>query len=79
MTTHVLGIDEAFAYEAAQVKANLMRMIHVKEFSPEATQGLEPSFVLVIPDMCCPICHAAFDLDIIRDPGLNSDEPSSGF
>lgn len=74
MCTHILGSDEAFQYEAAQVKANLLRMIHCKEFSKEATQGLEPSLVLVIPDVVCENCLHVADLDICRDPALNGNQ-----
>jgi hypothetical protein len=34
--THIFGLDEAFHLEAHNVKMNLLRMIHCKEFSPEA-------------------------------------------
>lgn len=72
MTSHVLGIDSAFSYEASQVKVNLLRMIHVKEFSKEAVSGLEPSLILVIPSVVCDSCHTSFDLDICRDPSLQA-------
>jgi DNA polymerase epsilon subunit 1 len=76
MCTHILGADEAFQYEASQVKANLLRMIHCKEFSKEATQGLEPSLVLVIPDVVCENCLHVADVDICRDPALNGTRAS---
>jgi hypothetical protein len=36
MTTHIFGIDRNFEPEANQVKQNLLRLIHCKEFSSEA-------------------------------------------
>jgi hypothetical protein len=36
ITTHIFGIDKTFEQESSQVKANLLRLIHVKEFSTEA-------------------------------------------
>lgn len=72
ITNHVFGLDEAFYDEARMVKSNLLRMIHCKEFSKEATEGLEPSLVLVVPDVTCESCLSCFDLDICRDPSLNA-------
>lgn len=52
---------------------NLLRMIHCKEFSPEAQSGIEPSLILVIPDVICSNCQTCIDLDICRDPALNEE------
>jgi len=60
--------------EANQIKNNLLRMIHCKEFSKEAQEGMEPSLVLVVPDVICENCQRCFDLDICRDPLLNASE-----
>ena len=51
-----------------------MAKIHVKEFQTEAVIGNEPSLILVVPDVICEHCEHCKDLDICRDPGLNSDE-----
>ena len=48
-------------------------MIHCKEFSQEVQGGVEPSLVLVIPDVICDNCQKCVDLDICREPTLNSD------
>lgn len=53
------------------MKVNLLRMIHCKEFSEEAQGGVEPSLILVIPDVICDSCQKCTDLDICRDPVLN--------
>ena len=71
ITQHVFGLDEAFYQEAHQMKVNLLRMIHCKEFSEEAQGGVEPSLILVIPDVICDSCQRCTDLDICRDPSLN--------
>jgi DNA polymerase epsilon subunit 1 len=55
------------------MKVNLLRMIHCKEFSNEVQGGVEPSLVLVIPDVICDNCQKCVDLDICRDPSLNAD------
>lgn len=49
----------------------MLTLIHYKEFSVEVQKGNEPSLVLVIPDVICPSCQNARDLDICRDPSLN--------
>ena len=76
--THIFGLDEAFHLEAHNVKMNLLRMIHCKEFSPEAQEGVEPSLILVVPDVICDYCQKCEDLDICRDPSLNEDLEESG-
>lgn len=73
ITTHIFGLDDAFQLEANQVKSNLLRMIHCKEFALEAQNGLEPSLILVIPDVICEVCQKCSDLDICRDPSLNEE------
>lgn len=79
---HIFGLDDAFLREANQVKMNLLRLIHCKEFSSEAQQGMEPSLVLVVPDVICESCQACIDLDICRDSFINQesavDDPLAG-
>lgn len=53
---HIFGLDDAFFKEAQQMKVNLLRMVRCKEFSDEAQQGIEPSLILVLPDVICEIC-----------------------
>jgi len=67
----VFGIDDAFYQESQQMKSNMLRMIHVKEFSEEAQKGVEPSLTLVIPDIICEQCQHCADLDICRDQIIN--------
>jgi len=56
ISTHIFGLDEAFYHEAHQLKMNLLRMIRCKEFSDEVQNGLEPSLILVLPDVICDMC-----------------------
>jgi hypothetical protein len=35
MCNNVFGLDDAFCHEAHLLKKNLLRIVHVKEFSPE--------------------------------------------
>jgi hypothetical protein len=50
---HAFGLDEAFSTATAVLKRNLLSLIHRKEFSSEVNAGLEPSLILVIPDVIC--------------------------
>lgn len=74
ITAHVFGLDDAFYIEAQKIRSNLLRMIHCKEFSHEAQGGIEPSLILVVPDVICDRCCNCFDLDICRDPSLQGDD-----
>lgn len=69
---HVFSLDPAFYKEALALKKNLLAEIQVKEFAPEAHTGLEPSLVLVLPDVICKQCQSCQDLDLCRDPELNA-------
>lgn len=77
ISTHVFGLDDAFYAEAQKIRSNLMRMVKCKEFSSEAQSGLEPSLVLVVPDVICDHCCKCFDLDICRDPSIQSAKDGS--
>ena len=68
---HVFGLDEAFEYATSSLKRNMMTSIHRKEFSTEVTEGLEPSLILVIPDVICEACQVNTDLDICRENFFN--------
>ena len=54
------------------MRSNLLRLLRFKEFSKEAQEGIEPSLVLIIPNLGCTNCGDTKDLDICRDPSLNS-------
>lgn len=71
ISIHIFGLDEAFYQESHQLKLNLLRMIRCKEFSEEAQSGIEPSLILVIPDVICEFCQRCTDLDICRNYELN--------
>jgi hypothetical protein len=56
MCNHVFGLDEAFAHATASLKRNMLTLIHRKEFSTDVTEGIEPSLILVVPDVICDFC-----------------------
>lgn len=64
---HAFGLDEAFSIPTAALKRNLLTLLHRKEFSTEVTQGIEPSLILVVPDVICESCQVSTDLDICRE------------
>lgn len=68
---NVYGLDDAFSQPASVLRKNLLRIIHVKEFSKEVIEGNEPSLVMVVPDIICSTCQVCKDLDICRDPMFN--------
>merc|ERR1711908_43076 len=45
----------------------MLRIIHQKEFAAEVQSGVEPSLILVLPDVICHSCQDVFDLDICRN------------
>ena len=53
---NVFGLDEAFSSEATILKKNLLKLINEKEFAPHVVTGVEPSLVLVLPDIICEVC-----------------------
>ena len=69
---HIFGLDPAFQIQAQNLKRNLFRLIQIKEFSEEATKHLEPSLVLVLPDVICEACLRVQNVDICRDNDLNA-------
>lgn len=68
---HAFGLGDSFQVATAALMRNLLTSLHAKEFSPEVTQGIEPSLVLVIPDVICENCQTSNDLDICREHLLN--------
>lgn len=49
-------------------------MIRCKEFSEEVQGGIEPSLILVVPDVICENCQTCIDLDICRNYELNQED-----
>jgi DNA polymerase epsilon subunit 1 len=56
ISVHIFGLEDAFHSEAHTLKMNLLRMIRCKEFSEEVQGGIEPSLILVVPDVICENC-----------------------
>ena len=73
ISNNIFGLDDAFIHPSTVLKKNLLKLIHIMEFSDEAQTGNEPSLILVVPDVICQNCQTCKDLDICRDPSLISE------
>ena len=66
---HMYSLDKQHTRAVATLRRQLLRMIHVKEFGPEA-EWKDPCASLVVQDVICPECQNCQDIDICRDPTL---------
>lgn len=66
---HLCALDKKQTSAVTTLRRQLLKMIHVKEFSPEAVWK-DPCASLVIQDVICPSCQDCQDLDLCRDPSL---------
>ncbi|KAK8809818.1 hypothetical protein WA158_000761 [Blastocystis sp. Blastoise] len=62
----LLQLDSDFEPLHLSLKRQLLKNIHVREFSPEA-QYMNPLSSLVIPAVICTLCNDYRDIDICRD------------
>ncbi|KAI5066379.1 hypothetical protein GOP47_0019003 [Adiantum capillus-veneris] len=65
----VFSLDQRVQYEALVMKRNLLKLVRVKEFSPEA-QFHDPCLSFTLPNVICSYCNDCRDLDICRDAAL---------
>lgn len=70
----VLALDSNITIQVTKLKRDLLKLIGVGEFSPEATFR-DPCLTYVLPEMICKQCNHIRDLDLCRDPHLNQSEP----
>lgn len=68
---HVFGLDPAFEFSTASLKRSLLARMKKSEYSAKVTQGVEPSLILVVPDVVCDSCLKSADLDICREQLFN--------
>ncbi|CAG0886396.1 unnamed protein product, partial [Darwinula stevensoni] len=64
----VLSLDSKVEEEVMRLKKNLLQLIGVGEFSPEAQWALESPPPFPTPELVCSVCNQARTLDILRDP-----------
>lgn len=65
------GLDKYQKDAVTMLRRQLLKMIHVKEFGPEAAWK-DPCASLVIPNVVCSSCQDCQDLDMCRDPTLQA-------
>ena len=65
----VMLIEKNVDQEVVILRRQLLRNMHVKEYSEEA-QFVDPFNSFVIPAVFCPFCNAVRNLDICSDPDL---------
>jgi len=66
---HLYALDRKQSHAVTTLRRQLLKMIHVKEFSPEALWK-DPCASLIIQDIICPSCQDCQDIDLCRDPSL---------
>ncbi|XP_047972925.1 DNA polymerase epsilon catalytic subunit A-like isoform X2 [Salvia hispanica] len=69
----VLALDQNVQHEILVMRRNLLKLVRVREFAPEAEfQNLRTS--LTLPNVICSYCNDCRDLDLCRDKGLIGQE-----
>ncbi|URE33478.1 DNA polymerase [Musa troglodytarum] len=68
----VLALDQNVKHDVLRMRKNLLKRIHVKEFSPEA-QFRDPRQSFTLPNIICSYCNDCRDLDFCHDSLLLED------
>ncbi|KAH6814720.1 DNA polymerase epsilon catalytic subunit [Perilla frutescens var. frutescens] len=69
----VLALDQKVQHEVLVMRRNLLKLVRVREFAPEAEfQNLHAS--LTLPNVICSYCNDCRDLDLCRDRALIAQE-----
>ncbi|XP_042374345.1 DNA polymerase epsilon catalytic subunit A-like [Zingiber officinale] len=69
----VLALDQNVQHDVWRMRKNLLRLVHVKEFAPEA-QFHDPCPSFILPNVICSYCNDYRDLDLGRDSVFWKDE-----
>ncbi|KAK8952512.1 DNA polymerase epsilon catalytic subunit A [Platanthera zijinensis] len=69
----VLALDQNVQHDILRMRKNLLKLIRVKEFAPEA-QFHDPCPSFTLPNVICSYCNDCRDLDLCRDPMLLEQE-----
>ncbi|EHA8586834.1 hypothetical protein COCNU_scaffold001050G000020 [Cocos nucifera] len=69
----VLALDQNVQHDILRMRKNLLKLVHVKEFAPEA-QFHDPSPSFILPNVICSYCNDCRDLDLCRDSALSDTE-----
>ncbi|KAL2240087.1 UNVERIFIED_CONTAM: DNA polymerase epsilon catalytic subunit A, partial [Sesamum indicum] len=69
----VLALDQKVQHEVLVMRRNLLKLVRIREFAPEAEfQNL--SMTLTLPNVICSYCNDCRDLDLCRDRALMAQE-----
>lgn len=63
----VFQLDHNIEEEVTRLRRNLLKLIGVGEFSPDA-DWKNPCMTYVLPEVICPTCNHCRDIDLCRDP-----------
>mmetsp|Transcript_42312 Transcript_42312/g.135440 ORF Transcript_42312/g.135440 Transcript_42312/m.135440 type:complete len:1109 (-) Transcript_42312:20-3346(-) len=66
---HVFFLDPAVENDVRVMQRNALKLLHIREFSPEA-RFVEPCLSFVLRGVVCEYCNDCRDLDLCRDPAL---------
>ncbi|CAN4107239.1 unnamed protein product [Withania somnifera] len=69
----VLALDQNVQHEVLIMRRNLLKLVRVREFAPEA-EFLSLSVSYILPNVICSYCNDCRDLDLCRDRALISQE-----
>jgi len=67
---HVFSLDKWSLDSAARLKRSLLKILRIREFTPE-TEFHNPCLSAVVHDFVCPVFFCCSDLDLLRDPNLS--------
>lgn len=65
----VLSLDQNIQHDILRMRKNLLKLVRVKEFAPEA-QFQDPFSSFILPNVICSYCNDCRDLDLCRDSSL---------
>ncbi|VAH03415.1 unnamed protein product [Triticum turgidum subsp. durum] len=69
----VLALDQNVQHDILRMRKNLLKLVRVKEFAPEA-QFQDPYASFILPNVICSYCNDCRDLDLCRDSTLQGHE-----
>ncbi|EFJ15355.1 hypothetical protein SELMODRAFT_445541 [Selaginella moellendorffii] len=64
-----MSLDHRVQHSVQVMRKNLLRLVHVREFAPEA-QFHDPCLSFTLPNVICSYCNDCRDLDLCRDAAL---------
>eukprot|EP00268_Persea_americana_P026628 TRINITY_DN2608_c0_g1_i2.p1 TRINITY_DN2608_c0_g1~~TRINITY_DN2608_c0_g1_i2.p1 ORF type:complete len:2201 (+),score=389.42 TRINITY_DN2608_c0_g1_i2:181-6783(+) len=69
----VLALDQNVQHDVLVMRKNLLKLICIREFAPEA-EFRDPCMSFTLPNVICSYCNDCRDLDLCRDSALLASE-----